>query len=268
MNIKPPRHRFGFSLAWGWQNYIENNQKKIELEKENLELKSKLNFLKDNFEKNLKENQESSTFKEEQIKILQQEVIDAKDQSNHTHDDFYQKSEIEMKLQEQADWIEALEVEKDSMKKKNEDLNDELTTKNKEVQDLESQIVLKSSKSLLSEELAQVGMFKCDQCNFYFENEAELKNHNVATHEVVINGKLNLLEKMSHLERTVSQQKLNLTTSLLNLKKNESKESHVCKCKTYCRINHQKHNYIRSKSDEIAQVIINCIYICAKSSKT
>jgi hypothetical protein len=54
-----------------------------------------------------------------------------------------------------------------------------------------------------------------------------------------------------NLERTVSQQKLNLTTSLLNLKKNESKESHVCKCKTYCRINHQKHNYIRSKSDEI-----------------
>ena len=20
VNIKPPRHRFGFSLAWGWQN--------------------------------------------------------------------------------------------------------------------------------------------------------------------------------------------------------------------------------------------------------
>jgi hypothetical protein len=44
-----------------------------------LELKAKFNFLKDKFEKNLKENQESSTFKEEQIKILQQEVIYAKD---------------------------------------------------------------------------------------------------------------------------------------------------------------------------------------------
>jgi hypothetical protein len=22
VNIKPPRHRFGFSLAWGWQNQV------------------------------------------------------------------------------------------------------------------------------------------------------------------------------------------------------------------------------------------------------
>ena len=56
---------------------------------------------------------------------------------------------------------------------------------------------------------------------------------------------------MSLLETTVSQQKLNLTTTLLKLKMNEAKESHVCKCKKYCRVNHQKHNYIRSKSEEI-----------------
>ena len=30
MNIKPPRHRFGFSLAWGWQY-----TKKLETWKEN-----------------------------------------------------------------------------------------------------------------------------------------------------------------------------------------------------------------------------------------
>ena len=65
------------------------------------------------------------------------------------------------------------------------------------------------------------------------------------------NKKLKLLAKMSLIEKTVSQQQLHLTTSLLNLKKNEAKESHVCKCKKYCRVNHQKHNYIRSKSDEI-----------------
>ena len=26
VNIKPPRHRFGFSLAWGWQKYEEEEK--------------------------------------------------------------------------------------------------------------------------------------------------------------------------------------------------------------------------------------------------
>ena len=31
VNIKPPRHRFGFSLAWGWQYYDGQGQFNINI---------------------------------------------------------------------------------------------------------------------------------------------------------------------------------------------------------------------------------------------
>ena len=59
--------------------------------------------------------------------------------------------------------------------------------------------------------------------------------------------------KLAQLEKTISSQKLNLTSSLLHLKEKEYSEikSLKCACKTYCRIIHQKHNWRRSPSQDI-----------------
>ena len=59
--------------------------------------------------------------------------------------------------------------------------------------------------------------------------------------------------KLTQLEKTISSQKLNLTSSLIQLKEKEYSEakSLKCACKTFCRIIHQKHNWKRSPSQDI-----------------
>ena len=41
VNIKPPRHRFGFSLAWGWQ-YWRSSQSFKKKQKQNIQQKTNL----------------------------------------------------------------------------------------------------------------------------------------------------------------------------------------------------------------------------------
>ena len=231
---------------------IEHDKNICRFETEKKELKSKFMFLKDKFEKSLKENQEASKDKEAQIIKLHQEIITAKVLPISDHDGCYKKAEVETKLKEQSDQIEVLQIDNESIKQKNADLVDEIALKNEMVQVLECQSSLKSSGSSLSEELAQVEMFECHQCSLKYATDADLKEHVEKVHVAQLKDKkLDWMAKLSLLERKVSYQKLNLTSSLFNQKKQEEKERHVCKCKTYCRIYHHKHNYIRSKCDEI-----------------
>ena len=234
------------------KNEIESKKKKEELEKENTDFKTKFEFLKARFEKSLKANQESNTLREAQIKELEQKIVDAKEKSTSDHSDCFPKVESESKLKGQAELIEMLQVENNSLKMRNSDLSDELSTKSKELQNFEEHSLLKSSGSSLSEELAQIGIYRCDQCNIDFTNEGDLKEHNSTTHEIHFKKKLDLLASLSFLERKVSEQRLELRSSLLELKHQELEKSHLCTCKTFCRIFHKKHNFICSKSDKIS----------------
>jgi hypothetical protein len=239
------------------KNEIESKKKKEELEKENTDFKTKFEFLKARFEKSLKANQESNTLREAQIKELEQKIVDAKEKSTSDHSNCFPKVESESKLKGQAELIETLQVENNSLKMKNSDLSDEITTKNRELQDFQEQSLLKSSGSSLSEELAQIGVFKCDKCNMDFTDDVHLKEHNSATHEVKLKKKLDLLANLSFLERKVSEQRLEIGSSLLELKHQELEKSHLCTCKTFCRIFHKKHNFICSKSDKLSLKLEN-----------
>ena len=90
-----------------------------------------------------------------------------------------------------------------------------------------------------------------------FTDDGKLNEHKSATHEIKLKKKLDLLANLSFVERKVSEQKLELTTSLLDLKHLELEKSHLCTCRTFCRIFHKKHNFIRSKSDEISLKLEN-----------
>ena len=52
-------------------------------------------------------------------------------------------------------------------------------------------------------------------------------------------------------------QKLNITSSLFKLKNQEVEKRKVCDCRInrkeiqYCKINHDRHNFVRSKCDEL-----------------
>ena len=58
--------------------------------------------------------------------------------------------------------------------------------------------------------------------------------------------------KLVQLEKSISSEKLKITCDILNLKEKEYSETKMlgCKCKTYCRIMHNKHNWKKSISQE------------------
>ena len=231
------------------KNNSENTEKICQLDKENKELKTKFNFLKN---KSLKENQQSSKMKEEKVK---EQLIVANKQANDEFNKFKQhKTEKEVELNLKADQIESLMNENGILKQKNIDLVDELAdVKISETQENP----FKSSGTSLSDELAQIEMFQCEECNSHFLSETELKAHTVGTHEEHITMKLNLLAKVSLLEKNANEQTLKSTSSLYSLKKQEIDKYRSCHCKKnkrendFCKINHQRYTYVRSKSDAI-----------------
>ena len=71
------------------------------------------------------------------------------------------------------------------------------------------------------------------------------------------------------MEVKLSEQKIKLTSSLLELKNKEVKERLNCRCKGYCRIYHEKHNFVKFKSDELIErlKIFSEINLIGKSPK-
>ena len=60
-----------------------------------------------------------------------------------------------------------------------------------------------------------------------------------------------LQERLVTLQKQVSNQKIKLSTSIFILKKKELQKNNICICRGFCRIHHDKHNYTKSKSDEL-----------------
>ena len=157
--------------------------------------------------------------------------------------------------------IEALEKENKELKQRNDDLSDELQVKRREMKDLENMHEndeLKNSVGSQHEELMQVEMFKCKRCNFNSLTLEELKHHKNTAHSEQV--KTDLSTKISNLNAKISEQKVDVISSIYNLKNLEIKSKIICGCKEkeYCRINHQKYSFIKSKSDELLSKIKNC----------
>ena len=60
-----------------------------------------------------------------------------------------------------------------------------------------------------------------------------------------------LLQKVEKLQEEILCQRNSLTSSLLKLKEKEFKSEQICRCKGFCKITHLKHNYFKSKADEL-----------------
>ena len=64
---------------------------------------------------------------------------------------------------------------------------------------------------------------------------------------------MQFLQKVEELQRQILCQRSSLTSSLLKLKEKEFKSIQSCSCKGFCRITHLKHNYFKSKADELCE---------------
>ena len=98
-----------------------------------------------------------------------------------------------------------------------------------------------------------------------------LKSHKENTHGKLLEKKVWKL-KLIQLERSISSEKLKITSDLLKLKESEYCESKMlgCRCKSYCRILHSKHNWKKSTSQEIWTKLekLNLAYSCEKCDET
>ena len=91
--------------------------------------------------------------------------------------------------------------------------------------------------------------FKCDRCDKLLCSMTDLSYHMRNDHD--LDKKHGLKTKLKDLEWTLCQQKLNLTTTLHNLKANELKANRTCRCRGWCGINHFKYSWKKFKSEEI-----------------
>ena len=250
-------------------------EKNNELTIENEATTSKFSLLKEKYRKCLKDNQEISASNYDEMEDLKKDILNLeKNVEQHTINTKNAKmnlAEVQQNHHNQAARIEALETENVELKKKNDDINDELSSKAQAFET--NQTPLQSSANSLSDEIAEAGIFSCDHCDLIFLEKDELKGHKVAIHEAQFKKKSE--SKITNLEKVISEQKVRLTSSLLNLKTKEIKASQTCNCqhfcttnnkkqnflqancKHFCRLNHQKYNFHQSKSDEILSKLVN-----------
>jgi chromosome segregation ATPase len=116
-----------------------------QMTKENEDLKSKFKFVKDSLEKNMKANQElreCSDLLESKLKDLEVEHLACKEASVMAENNVNHVPAItnfEDRLKEQNDLLKVLNEENSLLKQKNDDINDELLMKNKEIENLETE---------------------------------------------------------------------------------------------------------------------------------
>ena len=167
---------------------------------------------------------------------------------------------------EMTDEIDKLVKEIEQLQRENEDketilksFNDEKDDLQNNVKTLEVKIIeLKKEKNenenvlSVSEELEQLSNskflkpFKCNKCEQTFDSRSDLRGHIINKHE-----KEEWRIRVQNIERKLSNQKLNIISNLYKLKEIEIKESHRCRCRGFCRINHSKYNWSKSKTDEM-----------------
>ena len=240
--LKKELEEFKQSKTKGSDNLAKIKDEKTELEK-------KFEFLKIKLEQSLRENQNVLNSKELEIGKLREEFLVIKENTDKEKSESkHNTSKYETKEKEFILEKETLKEEIRLLKQTNTDLKDELVLKSDENISLEEnsrKASLQNSASSLKDELNQIQLFGCDHCALTFASLRELKLHMREIQR----------EKLNSLKSKGSDQKVLLSSSIFKLKLKEDKRCY-CKLKKIkgvvvsCKINHLKHNFVKSKSEE------------------
>ena len=184
----------------------------------------------------------------EEIKDLKSAVEQIKETSE-TESKEVQTEEVILKDQN----VIKTEMENKSLLKKVADMDDEIDWKTKKIEELEAELLNKSlriSQNSLKDELEQVFINTCSKCGKIFQSENDLQNHIDNVH-VKTEARTILLTKMRKLEADLIIQRNEMTSSLLRLRQKEILDNERCRCVGFCHINHRKHNFYKSKVNDI-----------------
>ena len=117
------------------------------------------------------------------------------------------------------------------------------------------EIAVEINSVSLFEEIQSTNELKsCEVCKNVFEYEHELKSHIEKFHK-----KVYWEQCVSQLERRISNQKEHLLEHIFQVRETEIHEKYSCNpsCKSSCCIFHQKHDWVRSYSDQFIQEFNN-----------
>merc|ERR1719233_950320 len=151
------------------------------------------------------------------------------------------------------------ELENECLKRKVEDLGEEIFEKNSRIEKLENRLVSKSlenSQNSLKDELEKASVATCEKCGKLFKTEKDLKDH-IKNEHYKNAARISLQTKLRKLEIDLSKQRMHLTSSLLKLKEKEILNKDCCSCVGFCHINHRKHNFFKSTVEDIFDKLKN-----------
>ena len=191
----------------------------------------------------------------------------------------------EKKCKESSDVYKLLE-EIDLIKNANQEKEDILANVVKEKQSLQEDLHhLQEEMEVLKEDIAKAkvkegGQNLADELGILDPlalnvspacEPPNLKIHKERNHRKLLEKKVWKL-KLIQLEKSICSEKLKLTSDILKLKESEYCENKMlgCRCQTYCRILHSKHNWKKSISQEIWTKLakLDLAYTCEKCDET
>lgn len=188
-------------------------------------------------------------------------------------ENFKESSDV-YKLLEEIDYIKNVNKAKEDtladVVKEKISLQEDLEHLNEEMDVMKGNIAkVKENQQNLGDELGICDPLALNVSSAY--EPPKLKIHNEKAHRKFLELKVWKL-KLAQLEKSINSEKLKISFDLLQLKEREGCESKMlgCNCKTFCRIIHIKHNWKKSKSQEICNKLklLNHPYSCEKCDKT
>ena len=216
-------------------------------------LKGEVKNLKDILESKNKLNVENVDALEVKINALRDSL--EKEKSKQT----VQNEDKEIQTIAINDEKEKFELENECLKRKVEDLGEEIFEKNSRIEKLENRLASKSlenSQNSLKDELEKASVATCEKCGKLFKTEKDLKDHMKNEHDKSA-ARISFQNKLKKLEIDLSKQRMHLTSSLLKLKEKEILNKDCCSCVGFCHINHRKHNFSKSTVEDIFDKLKN-----------
>ena len=259
------------------ENLTKKEVEFIEVEKEKKEIENKFGILKNKFKNCLQENQKLEITRTANTELLVSEINALKNMTPKCTVEKNTMTDDANHMEEQGNLIKVLDDKVETLEQRIVDLVDELQVKTDENKTLEETMKkmneLQTSSKSLDEEFKLADLLKCKDCEERFENWKELEDHAKTIHEVMSEKEI-WKAKQYQVEQKQNQIKLKLSSSLFTLKKKEDADKHSCRCRTFCRIHHKKHNFKKSISEDIFKKLqslsreIQVCHDCEKGEKS